>query len=95
MTKERRVYTEEFMKSSAEFAVTCPSIADAARSLGVPATTLHKWVGKYSIKPSKPKALDLEALLAENRRLTKALARAEQEREILKKATAYFAKDQV
>jgi len=34
-------------------------------------------------------------LLAENLRLKKALQRAEEERDILKKATAYFAKQSV
>lgn len=56
--------------------------------------TLRGWVKKYAPEP-KPCGPDatVEELNAEVKRLKKKLREAELEREILKKATAYFAKE--
>lgn len=67
-----------------------------SQRMGIPKATLSTWVNKArsslfaSPQGIKVTSLDLEA---ENKRLKQALARAEMERDILKKATAYFAKD--
>ena len=96
MSKERRSYTREF-KSDAVRLVTEEgyTLAEAARSLGIHGNTLWKWKqslaadgeatcpGKGSQSPFEE---ELRRLRTENRRLR-------MERDILKKATAYFAKE--
>jgi len=53
---------------------------------------LHTWIGKFS-KPKQPLERTDEHIYDENKRLKKELARVTQERDLLKKATAYFAKE--
>ena len=67
-----------------------------SQRMGMSKTTLNPWVSRArsgftsSTQSTKAVASDLES---ENKRLRQALARAEMVREILKKATAHFAKD--
>ena len=66
----------------------------AAVAVNVSEQSLRVWYAK--LVPAAPPCGDdatLEQLKAENARLRKQLKRAELEREILKKATAYFAKE--
>ena len=68
------------------------SMAEAIRSIGVTEVTYYRWRSEYGgLKGDQVKRL--RELEAENARLRKQLRRAELEREILKKATAYFAKE--
>lgn len=86
-------YSVEFKQSSAKLAVESnQSIAQTARELGVNVNTLHGWVSKYADQPqSTVSSKDSEH--EELKRLRKELARVKQERDILKKATAYFANE--
>ena len=87
-------YDLEFKKSSAKLAATSEqSIAQTARDLGINVNTLHGWVGQYYRK-GQPQGDKQQVLSQEEeiRQLKKELARVKQEREILKKAAAYFAK---
>ena len=70
------------------------SFAAAAKAVGVSIPTLRAWHRKFA-PPETPcgDQATLEELRAENRHLRQQLRRAELEREILKKATAYFAKE--
>ena len=66
----------------------------AAAAVGVGDQSLRAWHVKFA--PALPPCgenASVEELQAENARLRKQLQRAEMEREILKKATAYFAKE--
>ena len=96
MAKPRRTYTSEF-KTEAVKLVTEQgySVTAAARSLGVHETLLRSW--KQALQAQGDQALpgqgnapaveeELRRLRAENKRL---LA----ERDILKKAAAFFAKE--
>jgi transposase len=67
--------------------------ATAARQLGVAEATLRYWLNKRNWKGvrSMPDSDDPKILKARIRELEARLRRAEMEREILKKATAYFA----
>ena len=69
------------------------SIADAARSLGIDPANVRGWIGKFSegvgLAPSGEGAVQ-----AELRRLRKENARLLMERDILKKAAQFFAKEQ-
>lgn len=66
----------------------------AAEAVGVSEKSLRDWHKRFAPPPS-PCGEDatVEQLREENKRLRKQLKRAELEREILKKATAYFAKE--
>ena len=93
--RERRVknYPLEFKQSSAKLAVTSEQpISQTAKDLGVNVNTLHSWVKTYY-----PKDVTREAangnLEEEVKRLRKENARLRQERDILKKAAAYFANE--
>ena len=62
-------------------------VAEVSQRLGVSQHSLYAWKRKFS-QPSGSDDKD-----AEIRRLKRELARVTEERNILKKATAYFAKD--
>ncbi len=66
----------------------------AATAVGVSEKSLRDWHKKFA-PPPPPCGEDasIEQLREENRRLLRQLKQAELEREILKKATAYFAKE--
>jgi len=96
MAKVRRTYTREFKVEAVKLVTEQGySVAEAARSLGVHATLLRSW--KQALQANgdhafpgqgNPAAVEeeLRRLRAENKRL---LA----ERDILKKAAAFFAKE--
>jgi transposase len=89
-------YTEDFKQSSAKLAVESEqSISATARSLGVNEVTLHGWVKRYySVTPHAESAGKVDAY-GEIQRLKKENARLRMERDILKKAAAYFASEQL
>ena len=66
----------------------------AADAVGVCQKSLRLWHTKFAPQPiACGTDATLEELREENKRLRQQLKRAELEREILKKATAYFAKE--
>ena len=97
MTKSTRAqYTLEFKQEAVRLVESGQSIAAAARSLGVVEQTLFNWVkakreGRLKAGNSS-KAVSAEQM--EISRLRAELARVKMERDILGKATAYFAKGQ-
>ncbi|MFK7734546.1 MAG: transposase [Pirellulaceae bacterium] len=70
------------------------SFNKAANAVGVASRSLREWHEKFAPEP-EPCGDDASVaeLTAEVKRLRKQLQQAEMEREILKKATAYFAKE--
>jgi transposase len=66
-------------------------VAEVARQLGVHLETLRNWRRKARTGGDEPASVP--TLEAENRQLRREVARLLEEREILKKATAFFAKD--
>jgi len=97
--KPRRTFDQDFIDGAVKLVTQEGySLAAAAKAVDVPYTTLRQWCQKQSAKesalgsPTSDKAR-VEQLEAENRQLRKQLRQAELEREILKKATAYFAKE--
>jgi transposase len=93
----RRLFTLEFKTSAARLVREQGySVAQAAQSLGVDPRSIRDWLAKFAPPPqagAAPAAADaelrqeVERLRAENKRLL-------MEREILKKATAFFAREQ-
>lgn len=99
MTKQARKYTKEFKQEAVNLAFKLPSISQAAKELGIPLATLHTWVRELKTpqlvkSEAKENNKDVAGLIEENRRLHKELAIVKEEREILKKAAAYFAQHQ-
>ena len=64
-------------------------VAEVSKRLGVSTHSLYAWKKKFS----KSSGSDDQDQAAEIRRLKTELVRVTEERDILKKATAYFAKD--
>ena len=90
----RRKYTREFKVSAVQLVNQQGySPAEAARNLGVDTTTIHQWMKQLRNQPEVIPAGE-GAMAAELRRLRKENARLLMEREILKKAAAFFAKEQ-
>jgi transposase len=90
----RRKFTREFKVSAVKLVNEQGySPAEAAESLGVPANCVRHWLGKFSAEAGLAPTGE-GALRAELARLRKENARLLVEREILKKAAAFFAREQ-
>jgi transposase len=89
-------YSAEFRESSVKLALDSElPIAQTARNLGINSNTLHTWINKYSQPKEQNKAVRTDDHLYEElKRLKKDNARLTEERDLLKKAAAYFAKEQ-
>jgi transposase len=96
MAKRRRTYTREF-KTEAVKLVTEQgySVAEAARSLGVHETLLRSWKQAPQAQGDQafPGQGNPPAVEEELRRLRAENQRLRAERDILKKAAAFFAKE--
>ena len=95
--KERKQYTKEFKQSAVRLVTDQGrTISDAANSLGIPAWSLSRWVraakeqGQDAFRGNGNRTSQ-EQEIAELRQRVKQL---EEEKEILKKAAAYFASHQ-
>ena len=66
------------------------SVADVSRRLGVSTHSLHKWIKLQQIPAAQ--RLEQSSQSEEMRRLKAELKRVTEERDILKKAAAYFAR---
>ena len=95
MPRKRRTFTDEFKAEAVKLCKTGErSVGQVARDLGLTETALRRWVQQADVDAGKgpPEALtttereELVRLRRENRRL-------QMEREILKKAAAFFAKE--
>eukprot|EP00873_Tetraselmis_striata_P030568 jgi/Tetstr1/450832/TSEL_037868.t1 len=83
-------FSDEFKRNAvAQITELGYPVAEVSKRLGVSPHSLYAWKKKFS-KPAGSSDADQAA---EIRRLKKELARVTEERDILKKATAYFAKD--
>jgi transposase len=96
MARPRRTYTAEF-KTEAVKLVTEQgySVAEAARSLGIHETLLRSWKQALEAKGAQafPGQGKLSPFEEENRRLRAENKRLLAERDILKKAAAFFARE--
>ena len=100
MTK-RKVYTDEFKQDAVRFVIDEGlSKAETSRRLGVGENALRRWVQEYQNggKEYEPEEVSDNRNLTtaeqkELRRLREENRQLKMEREILKKATAFFAKE--
>jgi transposase len=91
-----KMYDKQFKDEAIRLALTSAQpLAKTARDLGIKASLLYSWVS--SAKDQSPVISDALGnqtnLVEELNRLRKENARLKEEREILKKATAFFAKE--
>lgn len=91
-------YTAEFKREAVKLAQTSDkSHAVIAQELGISYKTFTNWLRTAMTDISKPITKKAQhhykELLDENARLKRELKRAQMERDILKKAAAYFAKE--
>jgi transposase len=89
--RSRKVYTQEFRDEAVRLSVTSgKSVAEIARDLDIAADTLHSWrrAAHYEHRMPVP---DDETAEQKLKRLQKENELLRQERDILKKAIAYFA----
>ena len=94
--QKRRQYTKEFKKEAVELVTRQNyAVAQAATSLGISSSMLRRWRREYRAQEQNafpgsghqsPEIEELSRLRKENRRL-------KLEREILKKAAAFFARE--
>ncbi|MCG8453263.1 MAG: transposase [Spirochaetales bacterium] len=96
--KKTKSYTAEFKESAVKLAVESDQpVTVTARELGVNVNTLHTWIGKLhrpkvQQTPGRQEHND-EHVYDELKRLRKEVAKLKEERAILKKAAAFFAKE--
>lgn len=92
----RRKFTAEFKREAVKLAAQPGrSVSAVAREVGVERSVLKHWVDNFAAgKYEKDRALPLKAVQQqENERLRRELAKVRMERDILKKALGYFAKE--
>ena len=96
MTKKIRTYSKEFKAEAVKkIADNNGNISATAKQLGIAMQILSNWHNKANqgkLVGTEQYDPQLIAVIEENKRLKRQLKVAEEEREILKKATAYFAK---
>ena len=92
--KKRRQFTKEFKVEAAKMVVEQEMLqTHVARNLGIASTLLGQWVAEYKAEPASsfPGKGNLKPDDERLRQLELQLKRVTMERDILKKAIAYFA----
>lgn len=93
MPRSRPPYPPEFRAEAVRLAKTSEeSIAQVARDLGVSDQSLRNWIAQDDVDAGKKSGLTSDER-AEMRELRKENRRLREEREILRKAAAFFAAD--
>ena len=89
---KRAKYTAEFKEEAVKQVIDKGhTVVDVAKRLGIAEGVLYTWVSKFK-KADEPESSDLKAMQVEMAKLKAELRRTTEERDILKKAAAYFAK---
>ena len=94
--RSRRKFTQEFKDDAVSLVIDQGySCAEVARRLGVPGNNVNRWVREYRQRNEIESAdgLTRNEMEAELKRLRKENKRLEMERDILKKAAAFFANE--
>ena len=96
VSRSYKAYTEQFKEQAMDLVrVQGYDPTQAARQLGMPHSTLNQWLKRAGwvkrAEPSAPLPDDPHALKLRVAELERQVRRLQTEREILKKATAYFA----
>lgn len=90
---KRRAFTDEFKKDAVKLVIEHGyNTSEAGRRLGVSQSNVSRWVRQYRRSTEAPSGSGQE-LAAEVKRLQKENQRLVMERDILKKAAAFFANE--
>src|SRR3954464_6360025 len=93
MTQQRR-FTKEFEEEAVRLAQTSGRTQrEIAGDLGIGLSTLVRWIGRSRDGRAVEPATAESEVAAELKRLRRGEAHLRQERDILKKATAFFARE--
>ena len=95
--RTRRTYSREFKLEAVRLITEKGySIAEASRNLGIEYSVIRRWTVQLADDPENafPGKGHLKTPDEEIRQLKRELERVKEERDILKKAAAYFAKNQ-
>lgn len=85
-------YTDEFkVEAVKQMTERGHSAVEVAKRLGITDKSLYRWKSEVAHRLKQPDTQDVARLKLEIVQLQKALKRATEEREILKKAALYFA----
>jgi transposase len=93
---ERRKFTREFKLEAVKLVrERGVAVRQAAQDLGVHENVLRKWVKDFAVDPAQafPGHGQMKPEQAEIARLKREVIKLKAERDILKKAAAYFAKE--
>lgn len=96
MAKVRRIYTREFKLEAVKLVTEKGySVAEAARSLGLHENLIRSWKQAFQEQDQQafPGQGKLSPFEEDNRRLRAENKRLQAERDILKKAAAFFARE--
>lgn len=97
MVKKRRRFPKEFKVEAVQLArESTQSVAEVARDLGVAPSLLHRWIQQLEERdPAQafPGNGNVSEAEDEVRQLRRDLARVTQERDFLKKVSAYFVRE--
>ena len=95
MARKRRRFSSEFKQEAIRLVLEGDvSVAEAARDLDVCETSLHRWIKQHKIDHGPNEAGEVTSAEREEiRQLRTKVRRLEMERAILKKATAFFARE--
>ena len=89
--KIRRKFSPEFKQEAVELVrQTGKSANQIAKELGISQTSLSRWLREQTGHPEGENSFSIQE---ENQRLRQEVERLKMERDILKKATAFFAKE--
>ena len=94
--RNRKHYTKEFKNDAVKLVIEQGySCNEVGRRLAVNQTNVSRWVREYhrENEPSADNQASRSELESELKRLRKEIQRLQMEREILKKAAAFFAKE--
>ena len=91
--KKARTYTAEFRASAVKLAVeSSQPMSQTARDLGVSKDTLYSWVSAARDRATASQETSVGSVHEELQRLRREVVVLREERDILKKAAAYFAR---
>jgi transposase-like protein len=90
----KKVYSDEFRESAVKMVLEQKrQVSETARSLGVLPSTLRYWIKTHQQRARSADTAEEKALRRKVRELEAENQKLKLEREILKKAAAYFARD--
>jgi transposase len=96
MARVRRTFTPEFKRDAVRLVVTeGKTVSEMARNLGIARSLLQRWVEQQADQDGDGNPREARGAASdETKALRKKLRDVTEERDILKKALAYFADDQ-